>query len=969
MKQPIRVVGCIVFGFLAVALAFQLQLRSHVSTNDQLVTPTIGNVATLTGAYNNWKVRQVQYGEDGRLVLPLHYVKGLSTEFTQAKGKATLDLSNGSLAVEVTGLPSKQPHDIWLIDNRQDSDKHATSASTDGLIRVGELQAQEGKAVLQAQLSVQDLWGFELDRLVVTRSQEDPQQAILLAGSPSLFQRLYFNEQRGHTMLAKFEPTNQSSSPTSGEFAFLVPAPAYAQQSGDPNLEALIAQGENLFFSETFNGNGRTCGTCHRAENNFTIDPAFIATLPGDDPLFVAENNEDLADLEDPTLMRQFGLIRANVDGFEDPASKFVMRSVPHMLGMSLSIQSAATEPPLEMTGWSGDGAPGSGTLRDFATGAVTQHFTKTLDRVADEDFRLPTDTELDAIEAFTLSLGRQDDLNLQTLQFTNTDAERGRVLFTTEDSQNRTVASGKCTICHGNGGALTAAGVNSNFDTGIENMLNHPAAATGQALPPDGGFGTQLDASTGGFGNGTFNIASLVEAADTAPYFHHNGATTLEDAIAHYDSNAFRNSIEGQRLMIQDSGGQELSVDVDTLAAFLRAINALENIRAVSDYLDRAKTGATVADSQRLLTLAQADIDDAVQVLNRSEMHEEDAVPSLEQAKSLAESAADAESTSERDGFIDQALAEAQAAKAFMVVDSGPDTENPTVSILAPASGSIVAGQVTISADASDDVGIDKVIFTMGTTEIGQAVAAPFNQGLDTTTFTDGDHQITVTAVDPSGNSGVASVTLTVNNTPAPDTTKPTVTILSPVAGSTASGTVTISANALDNTGIDKVIFKIGTQKIGQDLTNSFSQTWDTTAFADGAHIVKAIAVDLANNRKTATVTVTVNNAPVQCTVYSCPNPPPPPTEPPPPPTIPDGSSPDGEFEGVVTSKSAAASTVTVATDDGNVTLKITSATEFKGSIVSTFHEILVGHIAQGEFFTSVGEALWFEADLPPGL
>ena len=42
--------------------------------------------------------------------------------------------------------------------------------------------------------------------------------------------------------------------------------------------------------------------------------------------------------------MREFGLIRANVDGFEDPTNKFVMRSVSHMLGMSLSIQSAATE-------------------------------------------------------------------------------------------------------------------------------------------------------------------------------------------------------------------------------------------------------------------------------------------------------------------------------------------------------------------------------------------------------------------------------------------------------------------------------------------------------------------------------------------------------------------------------------------------------------------------------------------------
>src|SRR5262245_21866230 len=61
----------------------------------------------------------------------------------------------------------------------------------------------------------------------------------------------------------------------------------------DPQA-ALIARGRALFFNETFGGNGRTCGTCHREENNFSIDPAFIATLPRDDPLFVAEFNPDL---------------------------------------------------------------------------------------------------------------------------------------------------------------------------------------------------------------------------------------------------------------------------------------------------------------------------------------------------------------------------------------------------------------------------------------------------------------------------------------------------------------------------------------------------------------------------------------------------------------------------------------------------------------------------------------------------
>src|SRR5688500_947977 len=38
-----------------------------------------------------------------------------------------------------------------------------------------------------------------------------------------------------------------------------------------------VCVGADFFFRETFNGNGRTCASCHRVEQNFTIDPAFIA--------------------------------------------------------------------------------------------------------------------------------------------------------------------------------------------------------------------------------------------------------------------------------------------------------------------------------------------------------------------------------------------------------------------------------------------------------------------------------------------------------------------------------------------------------------------------------------------------------------------------------------------------------------------------------------------------------------------
>src|SRR5881296_3082753 len=331
----------------------------------------------------------------------------------------------------------------------------------------------------------------------------------------------------------------------------------------------LIARGKNLFFNETFNGNGRTCGTCHRAEANLSINPAFIATLPPTDPLFVAEFNPDLKkNFENPKLMRQFGLILENLDGFDDLENKFVMRGVPHVLAMRTSVNS--NQGP--RTGWSGDGAPGDGTLRSFATGAVIQHFTRTLNRVAGVDFRLPTAEELDALEAFTLSLGRQQDLALP-LPLKGAVAKRGQEIFL----DNKL---GKCNICHVNAGATAnfpGRGPlgNANFNTGVEDLPDQPARLTGKRVPRDDGFRTP--------GDGTFNVPPLVEAADTGPFFHNNAIETIEGAVGFYDGEAFNKSPAGQALAKADPEGAGIELDgtqIVAIAAFLRVINVLENIR-----------------------------------------------------------------------------------------------------------------------------------------------------------------------------------------------------------------------------------------------------------------------------------------------------------------------------------------------------------------------------------------------------
>jgi mono/diheme cytochrome c family protein len=422
----------------------------------------------------------------------------------------------------------------------------------------------------------------------------------------------------------------------------------------DPQA-ALIAKGRELFFNETFGGNGRTCGTCHRQEDNFTITPAFIATLPKDDPLFVAEFIPALKEnFENPRLMREFGLIKENLDGFDDLAERFVMRGVPHTLALSTSVQSQQGP----HTGWSGDGAPGDGSLRGFATGAVIQHFTKTLNRVPGVDFRLPTDAELDALEAFQLSLGRKQELQLP-LPLLGTVAARGQEIFLDDHL-------GKCNLCHQNAGANASIGGqaagNASFNTGVEDLPDQPARLTDEKVPGDDGFGTP--------GDGTFNTPPLVEAADSGPFFHNNSVSTIEGAVGFYDGDAFNESPAGKLLAGLDSTGASIELDatqITAVAAFLRVINALENIRqsneslaqsAALGFFDRAR-------AVELLQRAAQETDDAITVLSGGGLHPE-AVAELQGARRFIERAE--RSTINRRRPTRDAMAAQQRAHALLV-------------------------------------------------------------------------------------------------------------------------------------------------------------------------------------------------------------------------------------------------------------------------------------------------------------
>jgi hypothetical protein len=194
-------------------------------------------------------------------------------------------------------------------------------------------------------------------------------------------------------------------------------------------------------------------------------------------------------------------------------------------------------------------------------------------------------------------------------------------------------------------------------------------------------------------------------------------------------------------------------------------------------------------------------------------------------------------------------------------------ETNPPTVTIVAPDNNSTVFGTLTVSATASDDVGVVGVQFKLDGVNLGAGLTnAPYSLSWDTTSETNGPHTLTAIARDAAENQGASSpVTVFVNNGPPPDVTPPTVAITSPTNSATVSGIITVSGAASDNVGVTGVQFKLdGTDLGSQLITSPYSLNWNTTSATDGSHTLTAVAIDAAGNQATSSsVLVMVSNAP----------------------------------------------------------------------------------------------------------
>ncbi len=97
----------------------------------------------------------------------------------------------------------------------------------------------------------------------------------------------------------------------------------------------------------------------------------------------------------------------------------------------------------------------------------------------------------------------------------------------------------------------------------------------------------------------------------------------------------------------------------------------------------------------------------------------------------------------------------------AFKLHTSAP----PTVQITNPSDGDTVSGTVTITADASDDVGVTKVEFYIDDVLKSTDDTAPYEYVWDSTTVADGNHTIKAIAYDGDGQTDEDQISVTTDN------------------------------------------------------------------------------------------------------------------------------------------------------------------------------------------------------------
>jgi subtilisin family serine protease len=187
-------------------------------------------------------------------------------------------------------------------------------------------------------------------------------------------------------------------------------------------------------------------------------------------------------------------------------------------------------------------------------------------------------------------------------------------------------------------------------------------------------------------------------------------------------------------------------------------------------------------------------------------------------------------------------------------------DDEAPAISISAPTNGE-VSGTVDVTVDATDNVAVARVALFANGQQILTSDQPPFAFTWDTTMLPDGTYNLTAHAFDEADNEGISStVTVTVQNSTAEDTTPPEITYFNLIDGMKVRRNQRVSAFAADDENVVEMRLIINGAVVAVSDGSRLRYRWRTRSSNTprGTNYVVTIeAVDQAENVTSKTVTV----------------------------------------------------------------------------------------------------------------
>jgi len=201
------------------------------------------------------------------------------------------------------------------------------------------------------------------------------------------------------------------------------------------------------------------------------------------------------------------------------------------------------------------------------------------------------------------------------------------------------------------------------------------------------------------------------------------------------------------------------------------------------------------------------------------------------------------------------------QNVHTFDLSNLGPtsaDATPPTTSITSPVNGAAVSGSVTISASASDNVGVTKVDLLVDGSVAGTMTSSPYVLLWDTTKSPNGTHTLQTKAYDAAGNTGLSTVVSVSVNNPI-SSANLTVSITNPTNGSTVprNQNVTVSASATDTVTVTKMQFYVNNNLLCTATVAPYRCGWKVPG-KKASYNIQAKGYDAMGNSAAQEITVT---------------------------------------------------------------------------------------------------------------